>query len=61
MIIWLITLNTFSVIDVGYGRQLVSTENTTSDHTVVSKPDYLYGPQVVAVIMRKPGKNYTID
>ena len=50
------TLNTFSIIDVEYGRPLVSTDNTTSDHTVVSKPDCLYGPQVIDVIMRKPGK-----
>ena len=31
-------------------------DNATSDHTVVSKLDCLFGPQVVNVIMRKPGK-----
>ena len=35
---------------------LVSKGHTTSDHTVDSKPDCLYGSQVIDIIMRKPGK-----
>jgi len=35
---------------------LVNKGHTTSDHTVVSKLDCLYGPQVIDVIIRKPGK-----
>jgi len=30
--------------------------HTTSDHTVVSTPDCLYGPQVIDVIMKKQGR-----
>jgi len=46
----------FSIIDFGLGRPLVSTDNTTIDHIVVIKPDYLYGPKVIDAILRKPGK-----
>ena len=35
---------------------LVSKDHSTIDHTVVGKPVCLYGPQVIDVIMRKPGK-----
>ena len=46
-------VSTFSIIDIG---PLVGKDHTTSDHTVDIKPDCLYGPQVIDVIMRKPGK-----
>ena len=36
--------------------RLLATKDYSTNHTVVSKPDCLYGPQVIDVIMRKPGK-----
>jgi len=36
---------------------LVSEDYTTSDY---AKPDCLYGSQVIDLIMRKPGKIYTV-
>ena len=42
--------------DLMYNGSLVGKDNTNSDHTVVTKPECLYGPQVIDVIMRKPGK-----
>ncbi|XP_065894589.1 uncharacterized protein [Dysidea avara] len=34
--------------------RLLATKDYSTNHTVVSKPDCLYGPQVIDVIMRKP-------
>ena len=36
-------------------RELKSGDNSTSDHTVVVDPDQLIGPQVIDIIMNKPG------
>ena len=36
--------------------QLVSTDHSTSDHTVVNQPDCLYGPKMIDLIMSKPSK-----
>ncbi|XP_065894594.1 uncharacterized protein [Dysidea avara] len=41
-------------------RPLVGKDHTASDHTVVSKPDCLYGSQVIDVIMRKPEFSFLI-
>ena len=49
-----------SYVDVGCNQPLVNNDNTTSDRAVVNKPDCLYGPQVIYVIMKKPGR-MTID
>ena len=35
--------------------ELESGDNSTSDHTVVVDPDQLIGPQVIDMIMNKPG------
>ena len=35
--------------------ELESRDNSTSDHTVVVDPDQLIGPQVIDMIMNKPG------
>jgi len=35
---------------------LVNQDQTTSDHEIVSNPECLYGPQVIDMIIRKPGK-----
>ena len=35
--------------------ELKSGDNSTSDHTVVVDPDQLIGPQVIDMIMNKPG------
>ena len=36
-------------------RELKSGNNSTSDHTVVVDPDQFFGPQVIDIIMNKPG------
>ena len=41
--------------DVEISGELESTEKSTSDHTVVVDPDQLIGPQVIDMIMNKPG------
>ena len=46
----------FSTTDDRYSGPLVSTDHSTGDHTAVIQSDCLYGPQVIDVIMRKPGK-----
>jgi len=42
-------LSTFSI-------EVDGAVDTAGDHTVVTQPDCLYGPKVIDVIMRKPGK-----
>ena len=41
--------------DVEINEKLESGDNSTSDHTVVVDPDQLIGPQVIDMIMNKPG------
>ena len=41
--------------DVEVSGELESGDNSTSDHTVVVDPDQLIGPQVIDMIMNKPG------
>ena len=47
-------LCTFS-LDVEISGEIESGGNSTSDHTVVVDPDQLIGPQVIDMIMNKPG------
>ena len=42
-------------IGVEVNGELVIGDNSTTDHTVVADPDQLIGPQVIDVIMNKPG------
>jgi len=42
--------------DVGYSQPQFNNGNIISNHVVVSKLNSLSGPQVIDVIMRKPGK-----
>ena len=41
--------------DVEVSGDLESGDSSTSDHTVVVDPDQLIGPQVIDMIMSKPG------
>ena len=41
--------------DNGVSGELESRDNSTSDRTVVVDPDQLIGPQVIHMIMNKPG------
>ena len=41
--------------DVEVDGELEDGDNSTSDHTVVIDPDQLFGPQVIDMIMNKPG------
>ena len=41
--------------DVEVSGKFDSGNNSTSDHTVVVDPDQLIGPQVIDMIMNKPG------
>ena len=41
--------------DVAVKGELESRDNSTTDHTVVVDPDQLIGPQVIDMIMNKPG------
>ena len=41
--------------DVEVSGELEIGDNSTSDHTIVVDPDQLIGPQVIDMIMNKPG------
>ena len=41
--------------DVEVSGELESGDNSTNDHTLVVDPDQLIGPQVIDMIMNKPG------
>ena len=47
--------NTVFPADVEVSRELQSGDNSTTEHTVVIDPDQLIGPQVIDLIMNKPG------
>ena len=41
--------------DIEVSGKKESEDNSTGDHTVVVDPDQLIGPQVIDIIMNKPG------
>ena len=47
--------NTVFPLDVEVSGELQSGDNSTTKHTVVIDPDQLIGPQVIDMIMNKPG------
>ena len=47
--------NLHALSDVEVNEELENGGNSTSDHAVVVDPDKLIGPQVIDMIMNKPG------
>ena len=42
--------------DIEVNTKLTSVDNSASDHTVIVDPSQLIGPQVIDMIMNKPGR-----